>query len=199
MMVAFTLLARSQPVTLPYTIGKGDTTKYYYLGTCEEYRSMLHSGYWDHAEPCAVDFSRYDLMGVRENDTVRWTLVQPKKYVELTYTTPDLFKKVDWNVFPRDTVINDSATYARVRRSTKTVLPDTFHFDRTALVCNNVWVDCRGTFYYKILYDKNTDTIVCLLVKNYGGSRGMCPRYDWIAVDKPNPQTKIVMQEIWVN
>lgn len=192
----------SQPVTLPKLISYKDTAKNYYLTFCEEYLAMFehHYSYLNlRMDSCLIDFSKYDLQGIKVNGVIKWEIISPKKYCNLLYEYMPEYDTIDWKVFPRDLIINDSNEFNMIKKNARRNLIDSFDFSKTALIYNNVWVDCRGYFYYKIEYDQIKNTLICNLIEIYGGSRGMCPKDSWIKITKPKPDTKIVMRDFWVN
>lgn len=192
----------SQPIDLPKPDSYKDTTNHYYLTFCEEYYNLFepYGGYDDfNYDTCRIDFTKYDLKGTKINGEIIWELVTPKKLIKQPYHFLYKYDTINWMPFLFDCVIDDTLAFNKLKIKCGTILNDTFDFNKTALVFNNVWIDCNGSFYYKIQYDSTENTIICNLIKMYGGCRGMKPTDSWITISKPRPDTKIVVKCFWVN
>ena len=192
--------AFAQPFTLPQLIKYKDTTNIYYLSLYEEYLNLFDEYNYDEGinpESCKIDFSKYDLEGIKQNGEWTWKLVSPKKYHKLSFDYLTKYDTVELHWLPYNCIISDSAAFNLLKtKSLITPITDTFDFNTTALIYNDVWVDCNGTFDYKLLYDDNENVILCKLITYYGGSRGMCPKDSWIKIKKPKTDTKIKIQTI---
>jgi len=189
-----------QTISLPRFYPFEDTVNYFYLSTCEEYQHLFQNyKRYGFEDSCEVDFTKYDVEGIREHDTLKWSLVQPKKYSKLKYTGHHNLDLMKWKVFPRNIIIEDSVAFNKVRKNAKETITDTFDFNTTAIVYTDVWVDCHGSYYYNVLYDDCENIIVIHLIKVYGGCAGMRPRDSWIRIDKPRPDTKIEVRSYWIN
>lgn len=193
----------SQSVILPKLSKYKDSTNNYYISICEEYLDLFDK--YKYYEPmcpdsCKIDFSKYDLKGIKENGEWKWQLVSLKKYHELTFDYLIRYDTIRWNWLTNNTIINDSAAFNTLKKkSLNTSITDTFDFNKTVLIYNDVWLDCKGAFDYNLLYDPYENVIFCKLIIYYGGSRGMCPKDSWILVSKPKTDTKIKVQTIYLH
>lgn len=191
--------AFSQSITLPKLSKYADTTQSYYLSLYEEYLELFDEyAYYKASNPdsCKIDFSKYDLKGEKNNGEWKWKLISPKKYSNLNFYFLKPYDSIKWHRLTNATIINDSAAFNLLKTKSSKPLKDTFDFYNTALIYNNIWVDCSGTFDYKILYDPIKNVIFCKLITYYGGSRGMCPKDSWIVVPKPKPDAKIILETV---
>jgi len=197
--LGLTSLSFSQVITLPKLTSYLDTGKYYYLSTCEEYKDLFRRSWrYDYRDTCNIDFTKYDIEGIREADTLQWKLVQPKKYIELKYQDLPAFDTLKWKVYIENMIVTDTVAFNKVKNNVTTLIKDTFDFNTTALIYNYVFIDCHGSFYYKILYDECENKIVCYLIEVSGGCHGMKSEESWIMITKPNPSTIIELKELLI-
>ncbi|MFM9944374.1 MAG: hypothetical protein ACKVQB_04000 [Bacteroidia bacterium] len=198
----FSFPSFSQPIILPKLYTYKDTTTNYYLTFCEKYYSLFerHYGYDNfNYDTCKIDFEKYDLKGTKENDEIKWELVSPKKYTFLTYTSLPHFDTLQWKGFHQSTLMDNAAEYGELKKKMKYPPNDTFDFEKTILIYNDIFIDCNASFYYKIEYDIAKNTIICNFIELYGGCRGMKSEDSWITIDKPKPDTKIILRGFWIN
>ena len=196
------LKAFSQSVTLPKLSKYADTTPSYYLSLYDEYLELFDEySYYKSSNPDSfkIDFSKYDLKGIKSNGEWKWLLISPKKYYNLNCNFLKTCDSIQWHWLSNTIIINDSTAFNLLKTKSSIAFKDTFDFDNTALIYNNIWVDCNGTFDYKILYDPIENVIFCKLITYYDGSRGMCPNESWILLSKPKPDAKIVVETLNLN
>lgn len=92
-------------------------------------------------------------------------------------------------------IVEDHLTLKKINEINEIKYSDSINFDKEFLIHHTVWIDCSGTFYIKTDYDSVKNTLTCKLYIQYGGSRGMCRKDNFIKINKTKTGMKIIFIE----
>lgn len=164
-----------------------------YITSCDEfcnYEWYYLNEFTFCANGCSIDFSKYDLQGIKVNGRYKWTLIEPKRYVELVYSDVEVCDSIPLirTMFPIVTRNVDSMKPYLVCSPQN--IPE-----NVVMIAREMWLDCHGYYYFKVLYDAQRNEVVCKSITIYGGSRGMCPKPSVILIKLPNARCSIRVDE----
>ena len=197
-----TLLSNAQRIELPDPKTYKDTSTSYYVTSFEVFYNLFFNNYSffeKRKDTSLINFEKFDLRGVKQNEVWTWEIVSPKKFEEITYINLPELDTIEWFRLPENFIIKDSLAFFNLKQNTNSGNPINIDFTKNCLIYNEVWVDCNGDFYYKLEYDKSTNNLYCNVITIYGGCRGMKVIKNWILLPKPNDFINLKISEIWIN
>lgn len=164
-----------------------------YITSCDEFCS--YEWYYLNeftfcANGCSIDFSKYDLQGIKVNGRYHWTLIQPKRYVELVYSTIEVCDSTPqiWSMYPV------------IARNVDSMMPFLVCSpqnipENVVMIAREMWLDCHGYYYFKVLYDAEHNEVVCKSITIYGGSCAMCSKPSVILIKLPNARCSVRVED----